>query len=183
MSGMRFRSEVEMESDEKWLPVVGYEGYYEVSDHGRVRSVDRMVRSGATGSVWLAGRTLRPGTGRTGHLRVSLSREGRQTTHSVHALVLTAFIGRRPDEMEACHTNGDEKDNRLENLRWGTRSDNVLDQVLHGDHVNASKLVCQRCGGEYDRYTSPSGKTVRRCRSCENADARSRRQKKHEAMA
>ena len=110
----------------------GYEGLYEVSDQGRVRSLDRYVQcSGPVKGAYVSlkkGRLLRPGPSNYGHLSVVL---GRRQTRMVHDLVLRAFVGCPPTKHECCHNNGAPSDNRLENLRWGTRSENNIDAVQH----------------------------------------------------
>lgn len=104
---------------ENWKAIPGYEGQYEVSDQGNVRT----FRRGANG------RLLKPGRMPQGHLSVAL---GRRNSQCVHKLVLLAFVGPAPDRHECCHNNGNPADNRLENLRWGTRRENILDAVRHG---------------------------------------------------
>ena len=111
----------------KWLPIPGYEGYYEVSDLGIVRSVPRHNHRGA----WYSGRILRMQLNMRGYLQVSLSKHGRCRNRLVHQLVLTAFAGRRPRGKEARHLNGIKTDCRAVNLKWGTRSENRLDIVRH----------------------------------------------------
>lgn len=122
---------------ERWIPVVGHESAYEVSDLGRVRSLDRVERyerkdqySGRTLTVARQhrGRVLSPGRMSGGHLSVSLA--GRSCL--VHVLVLTAFVGTCPDGCESLHGNGNPSDNRVANLRWGTRTENLIDAVKHG---------------------------------------------------
>jgi hypothetical protein len=103
---------------EQWKPIPGYEGQYEVSDQGRVKSFRRNSE----------GRLLRPGRMQAGHVSVSL---GRCNSHCVHKLVLLAFVGPAPEGCECLHANGDPADNRLVNLRWGTRSENNVDAVIH----------------------------------------------------
>lgn len=75
------------------------------------------------------GKLLAPGRMPSGHLSVSL---GRRNSQCVHKLVLTAFVGPAPDGCECLHINGDPSDNRLQNLRWGTRSENIKDKTRHG---------------------------------------------------
>ena len=130
--------------EERWLPVVGYEGYYEVSDLGNVRSLPRTIRI-SDGFRRLRGRVLRPGINpKTGRRVVVLRGGGPRQTHTIYPLVLEAFVGPRPPGMEACHNNGDHTDDRLINLRWGTSSANTYDSVRHGTHNNARKTHCKR---------------------------------------
>jgi DNA-binding CsgD family transcriptional regulator len=102
------------------MQVVGWEGLYSVSSDGRVFSVRRR-------------RVLTPGTNpRTGYLCVSLCRDGKSVCRTVHSLVLSAFHPRPSPYHECCHNNGVRTDNRLENLRWGTRAENSADRIAHG---------------------------------------------------
>lgn len=130
-------------SSEQWLPVVGWEGYYEVSDHGRVRSVDRksVFRDGRT--MFLKGRVLRTVATPYGHLSVGLKRNGTRKTAKVHRLVLEAFVGPAPEGMECCHNNGDAADNRLGNLRWDSSSANKWDIIKHGRSAHKNKTHCK----------------------------------------
>lgn len=129
-------------SDEQWRPVVGWEGWYEVSDLGHVRSMARVVRGsrGCVQHLKSRARTIKPGFG--GYLTVVLYRNNKGHGVRVHTLVLEAFIGPRPDDMECCHDNGDPSDARLSNLYWGTHSQNQLDQVRHGRHSETNKVHC-----------------------------------------
>jgi hypothetical protein len=127
---------------ENWLPVPEWEDRYEVSDLGRVRSIDRVVtRSGHT--MRLRGRLLTPKVHTKGYLRVSLSRgRGGVVDMFVHTLVLLAFVGPRPAELEACHGNGDPTDNRVANLLWDTPSENQYDVVRHGRSRQRQRTHC-----------------------------------------
>lgn len=110
-------------ASEYWLPIAGFAGYF-VSDCGRVCSVDRIVN----GKIQ-HGRVLRPGVAKSGHLSVVL---GRGNTRQVHALVLQEFRGPCPAGHEGLHADDDPANNRILNLRWGTRSDNLHDAVRNG---------------------------------------------------
>ena len=117
---------------ELWRPIPGYEGYYEAGDLGNIRSVDRQVKY-SNGSVHLyKGKILKQAAGSRGYLLVTLCKEGKQTSHNVHVLILTAFKGPRPEGSEVCHNDGNQLNNRLMNLRWDTRSGNMRDKDLHG---------------------------------------------------
>lgn len=155
---------------EAWKPVVGHEGKYEVSDQGRVRSLDRWIEC-ETGTPrarrWFhKGRILkaRP-SGTSPYLRVSLG--FRSPSRSVHSLVAEAFIGARPEGLQICHNNGDHLDNRAENLRYDTQSANQRDSILHGTNAGSRKTHCPH-GHEYTpgntQIVGPKGQ--RRCREC-----------------
>lgn len=105
---------------ERWLPVVGYVGRYEVSDHGRVRNTQTGVIR-----VLSVGRSRRS----RGRCQVDWKTGGRKEHFLVHHLVLEAFVGPRPEGAHACHRDDNPSDNRLENLYWGTPEDNMADKV------------------------------------------------------
>lgn len=121
---------------ENWKPIPGYEGRYEVSDLGNVKSFKRSS----------SGHLLRPGRMSAGHLSVAL---GRNNSHCVHKLVLLAFVGPAPVKHECLHINGTPSDNRLVNLRWGTRSENMKDAYAHG----ARDLIKNRAALDKGRAT------------------------------
>lgn len=151
-------------TDESWEPIPGFERFYEVSDLGRVRSLDRVDALGALRQ----GRILQPSTSPYGHLHVSLYVGGRRHTRRVHRLVLEAFAGIAPDGTECCHNNGDPTDNRLENLRWDTPGANRLDSVGHGTHHEARKTTCPQ-GHAYDDANTYIYRARRSCRTCHRA--------------
>jgi hypothetical protein len=127
-----------MSDNETWRPVLGFEGAYEVSDHGRVRSLDRRDTSGRS----RRGRVLSAALRRDGHLCVRLYLANRGRTFDVHVLVAAAFIGPRGANEETRHLDGDPINNRRENLAYGTKSENNRDRVAHGTHHNAAKTHC-----------------------------------------
>lgn len=130
-------------SCERWLPVVGYEGLYEVSDLGRVRS---MARPGTRGGV------LRGNPGKYGHQTVCLSRGGDLAYLQVHRLVLEAFWGPCPVGHETRHLDGDATNNQLHNLRWGTPLENAEDRQQHGTQRRGSETNnTPYCRGDVDR--------------------------------
>lgn len=151
---------------ERWLPVPGYEGLYEVSDQGRVRSIDCLDRLGRRRK----GR-VRVLTRDGYYLKVSLSRDGKLKSFWVHALVLTAFVGPRPEGMECCHGPGGPLDNRLENLRWDTPSANSYDTVSHGNHHYARRDRCSRGHPLVPRNLLNERNKGRECRACHSGRA------------
>lgn len=132
--------------EETWLPVVGYEGYYEVSDLGRVRSIDRIIPvRGVQGRRRCRGTILTLWTNEDGYLSAHLNKNGNKRTDCpVHGLVLTAFVGRRPPGLGARHLSGDRTDARLSNLAWSTQSENMYDRGRHGTDHELNKTHCPR---------------------------------------
>jgi len=132
---------------ERWRAVPGFEGYYEVSDAGRVRSVDRVIVSRRGDQRRMAGKVQQL-RARGRYLTATLCRGGRKTIVRVHVLVLRAFVGRRPPGKEGCHGNGLSLDNRLSNLRWDTPLANHADKRAHGTIL---------CGERHQNCTMTDG--------------------------
>lgn len=88
------------------------------------------------GGVWSSRRKryLKPNKGQNGYLRVDLQEVGKRRACTVHRLILETFIGPCPEGMECRHLDGNKLNNQIENLRWGTRSENTMDAVRHGTH-------------------------------------------------
>jgi hypothetical protein len=114
---------------ENWKPIIGYEGY-EISSHGRARSVDRLGVDGRR----LKGKMLSPGLGSDGYYTVTLYKDGKGKTFLVHRLVAGAFVEGYAPGLEVCHNDGDRSNNHYTNLRWDTRAGNCADRVKHGTH-------------------------------------------------
>lgn len=167
----------------RWRPVAGYEGLYEVSEDGRIKS---LARTRWNGRGWQAvpERVRKAAPNTWGYLSVGTCRDGRQRTRAVHVIVAEAFYGPRPEGTEVRHLNGNQRDNRAANLRYGTSSENSRDRVRHGTHNMARKTHCLR-GHEYSEantYINPQGK--RECRACkERGYELDRMQRHHNRLA
>lgn len=165
--------------NESWKPVAGYEGLYEVSDRGRVKSLDRVKRN-RWGDFIMPGRILSPGLDQNGYEIVALTKDRKLTSRRVHILVIEAFVSPRPEGMQACHNDGNNRNNTVENLRWDTASANTYDKVRHGTHVQAAQTHCKRghplSGEGADVYIRP-GRGGRRCNVCHRMMQRLRRAK------
>lgn len=148
---------------ERWLAVVGLEGQYSISDEGRVRSEARHV-VGRHGTRRCPERILKAQAVKSGHLIADLGKQRRAAR--VHRLVLEAFVGPCPEGMEACHNDGNPANNRLENLRWDTRRNNILDAIRHGTHPTASKTRCLRNHDFTAENTYIGRNGGRNCRAC-----------------
>ena len=148
--------------NEKWLAVVGWEGLYEVSDLGRVKSLRR-------------GTILKPSYSNAGGYGVVIfSLNGRSFGRYIEA-----FVEPCPDGMETRHLDGDPKNAALSNLTWGSSSENKFDQVRHGTYPEASRDHCVN-GHEFTPENtlitySPDGSIKRRaCRACHNQRTKER---------
>lgn len=115
---------------EEWRDVPGYEGFYQVSSFGAVRSLDRVVFGAKKQTV--KGRLLSERDNGNGYKFVTLWSGGRQENMYVHRLVLLAFSGPSEKGLSACHNDGDRSNNRLSNLRWDTTIANHADKKIHG---------------------------------------------------
>lgn len=119
---------------EVWKDIPGYEGRYQASSEGRIRSLDRPVRVVAHGTETtriMKGRILRPGKySPSGHVSVVLGHGAPGSP--VHQLVALTFLGPRPAGTEVCHADGNPLNNAVNNLRYDTRRENILDVYRQG---------------------------------------------------
>lgn len=163
-----------MDENEVWTAIPGFEGRYEVSSLGRVRSMGFYSNNRYGTRTWRAGRVLKATiVPHTGYRAVTLVDEQRQhSIHRVHRLVLLAFIGPPPPgKPNGLHSDDNKLNNRLTNLRWGTHSDNNFDSVDNGSHAQARKQACDR-GHLYvscnvRNHSAAAG--LRGCQSCHMA--------------
>lgn len=135
---------------EEWRPVIDCENY-EVSSFGRVRSMPGGNRKG---------QLLAPDTAGVKYARVTLYRDGKRWRRRIHLLVAAAFLGPRPLgsnglRLDVCHNDGNDSNNRADNLRFDTRNSNTRDQVEHGVHLYGGRTKC----GNGHPYT-PSSTTI-----------------------
>jgi hypothetical protein len=114
---------------EQWLDVVDFEGIYEVSSHGNVRS----IKSKQLKKITIDKTTNRP--------FMNLWKNNKGTTVRVHKLVLEAFVGKCPKGLECCHNDGNCLNNHVNNLRWDTHKSNIHDRIIHGTSNRG-----ERCG-------------------------------------
>ena len=118
---------------EIWKDVVGYEGYYQVSNLGRVKSLN--YRGSKKEKI------LATNLERTGYVRTHLCKEGQHKTIRIHRLVAEAFLP-NPDHKNCIdHINTNRADNRVENLRWVTHEENCNNDLTRKN--NGNKAVCK----------------------------------------
>lgn len=126
------------EREETWRPI---NGFYAVSDHGRVK---RTV--GGPGAK--PGRILQPSTNKGGYEYVVMSVGGKRITKTVHSLVAVAFSGERPEGLEINHKDGCKTNNRSDNLEYVTQANNIL-------HARVNGLYCR--GEDHGRSKLSAG--------------------------
>lgn len=144
---------------EEWADIPGYEGTYKVSTHGRVWSAPRRNKRG--------GPYLKPAYDK-GYPFVNLHAGNGQSIRRVHILVMLAFVGPPQEGQEVRHLDGDPGNPHLSNLRYGTKSENMLDQVRHGTHFKKYRTHCPHNHPyvEGNLYFKPSQPGIRRCLTC-----------------
>ena len=131
--------------EEIWKPVVGYEGLYQVSSEGRVKSLERKVPKGY-GERTVKERILKLRIGRDGYLKIGLyGSTGKQKWFQVHRLVGEAFIQNPDEKPQINHINEIKTDNRACNLEWCTCKENIN----HGTHNERSGKTRSKPVGQY----------------------------------
>ena len=111
--------------EEIWKPIEGYEGLYEVSSYGRVRSLDRYVKTCYEAYKLHKGKILSPAKDKNGYLKVHLCCNGKHNIIRVHRLVCKAFIPNPDNLPEVNHKDEDKTNNSVDNLEWCDRSYNI----------------------------------------------------------
>ena len=136
-------------SESIWRPVEGYEGIYEVSSAGEVKSLPRLKYCGHKGSPpqKVEGRILKVSEDRLGYSRVKLSKNGTSKLKYLHRIIASAFIENITEKTEVNHIDGDKSNNMLNNLEWVNRSENMkhnfsigISNGHRGEDNNKAKL-------------------------------------------
>ena len=131
---------------EIWKDIPNFYGIYQVSNLGNVKSLNRKVNHLTSGSLTLKGKIIKPYITRGGYLIVNLYKESKPNKFSIHRLVGIAFLKNKFNKDDINHINGIKTDNRVENLEWCTRSENLyhaynLDLKDRGEKHYNSKLT------------------------------------------
>lgn len=140
---------------EIWRPIKGYEGLYEVSNLGRVKSIERYILSGkGYGLHKYGGKVLKSGSS-NGYLRVSLCKDKHIGHFSVHRLVAEAFIPNPDSKPEIDHINTVRNDNRVENLQWVTKQENARNPISSKKRRDNWRSGAEKLKGRLNKKSIP----------------------------
>lgn len=147
---------------ELWKKVPGYEGYYEASSFGRIRSVDRFVDHKINGRTMYRGKVISTRLSiPSGYLHVGLTVHGKSKSYTVHRLIMYAFHG-KDEKSQINHKNGIKTDNRVENLEYCTQSQNIKHAYdtglmrghkMYGSKGSTALLTTAQVNEIRDRYS------------------------------
>lgn len=138
---------------EVFVDIPKCEGYYQVSNHGNVRSLDRVIKEKTGKTQTLKGRILKPRINRGGYYYVGLRKNGSKATFAIHQLVAQAFIPNPKNKRTVNHIDGNKLNNNVTNLEWATYSENLEHAYKTGLRTSVSlKAVGQK---NYKRKLKP----------------------------
>ena len=146
--------------EEIWKDINGYEGSYQVSNMGRIRSLDKVVQCRFGKTAVKKGKILRQRKN-VGYLYICLSNKGVHKVYRVHILVAKAFVDNQESKPQVNHKNGNKTDNRAENLEWVSAKDNLM----HAWKNNLNKRGEPKEIYQYDK----NGKLVNKYESAKEA--------------
>jgi len=152
---------------EEWRDITEYEGYYQVSSKGNVRSLDRTLINSVGVESSVKGKEIYKSLVGAGYYQVKLYKDGRKINKYVHQLVASAFISNPKNYSEINHIDYNKENNCVENLEWCTHIENIIDlrnkkyAGYKDSHNKLSTHKCKDCGKEIS-YRST------RCIACSN---------------
>lgn len=140
---------MQQNTPEEWRDIADWEGRYQVSNYGHVRSMPRYIQQRNRWDQIILrsyeGRLIVPEITERGYRRIKLHRLGQTCRTSAHRLVAQTYIGPAPDaRSQACHNDGNPANNWVGNIRWDSPAGNIADRVAHGRDFNANKTHCPR---------------------------------------
>ena len=153
---------------EIWKELKGYEGFYEISNYGIIKSVSHLVKANKDGGVrYTTPRTLKFTNGWHDYLSVNLFKNGKGKTFYVHRLVAENFISNPENKPQVNHIDGNKHNNCVDNLEWCSDSENLIHALNHDLLKNNKPVKCIETGiiykssGEAERKTGTSARTIR----------------------
>ena len=127
-------------SEEEWSDIFGYEGQYQISSFGRIKSLNRLVKNGS-GNRYVKGKFLNLYPDNNGYLLVTLEKDGKSKRYRVHKLVADAFIEKDEDRTYINHKDFNKYNNALSNLERCTQKENAHHAKINGRYDNVFKVA------------------------------------------
>lgn len=149
---MKIKCELYNDSmQEEWRDIPKYEGLYEVSNTGKVRSVTHYSRNNINGGERLVrGRILSAFKMPSGYMQVKLSRNDKREKHYIHRLVACAFLSNDNNLLEVNHIDGNKGNNNVNNLEWVSHKDNLIHAVRMRMTKKANPVLCVETNKQYN---------------------------------
>lgn len=174
---------------EIWKPVAGYEGLYEVSNLGRVKSLDRIIdaksKTGTPCKRKIEGRILKNGKDGHGYPHINLMKDGVKKNAAIHRLVAEAFLPKVEGKEYVNHINSDYTNNCVDNLEWCTSSENNIHGWKYGNHisVNRTPISMFTLDGKHMKDFESVAEAHRQTGICENNIRSCLKHKRGQVMA
>lgn len=154
---------ISLKTNEIWIDIKGYEGLYQVSSLGRVKSLTRIIKHSEGFLRTIKGRIikLQQNNFRSGYYEVSLHKDGTEKRFRINVLVAKSFIPNPENKPQVNHKNGDKSDNSVDNLEWSTDIENKRHGWENGLYTNnhrKKKIICNETEEEYESVTDASRK-------------------------
>ena len=128
-----------MDTPEEFRDIAGFEGCYQISNHGRVKSLERVIIK-RDGRRQPCKERIMKTSFCTDYPSIVLKRNGKNVSYTIHGLVLRAFVGDAPEGQEACHGDGNKYNSHLSNLRWDTPLNNHADKLRQGTQAKGERI-------------------------------------------
>lgn len=149
---LNLKKSKENNREEIWKDIAGYEGLYQVSNFGQVKSLARIKTNKLIGEHFVKEKIMKSRLSPSGYLSIGLTKNGKQIGYRVHRLVAQTFISNPENKAEVNHKNGIKIDNRIENLEWNTSSENTIHALKTGLMIPKRGVENNRsiCVNQYD---------------------------------
>lgn len=145
---------------EKWKDIKGYEGLYQVSNMGKVRSLAHFAKNNSNGGMRItSGKELAFYKMPNGYHQVQLSKGKSRKKAYIHRLVADAFIENSLSLPEVNHKDGNKNNNSVSNLEWISHKNNQIHMVKHGLSKRAHPVMCIETGKQYSSLSEAEGET------------------------
>lgn len=146
--------------EEKWKDIPGYEGIYQVSNTGKIKSVSHYTRNNTNGGMRLTkGKILSQYKMPNGYLQVKLSKNEVREKHYVHRLVASVFINNVNNMSDVNHIDGDKENNCIDNLEWCSHKDNQIHMVKRRMTKKANPVLCVETEISYNSMSEAERET------------------------